>query len=593
MASKSNLKNTWKLLKEIINKKKNANISKKFYLNGSLITDNKVIAQQFNNFFSNIGPNLAANIPNSNTTPISFMPNRVAHSIFLNPVSNEEVYNIIVNLNSGAAGWDELSPAIIKTIKSPIICPLVHICNLSLSQGMFPNELKLANAVPIFKAGDDKQFTNYRPVSILPVFSKILERVMYNRLIDFLDKYKILYELQFGFRKGRSTEQALITLVDKVSSAIDSGDFVVGIFLDFSKAFDTVNHDILISKLEHYGIRGTALNWLKDYLNNRYQYVTVNSAISDTKIVKCGVPQGSILGPLLFLIYINDLYNVVSYSVPLLFADDTNLFFSGKNPDHISTIINSELEQINQWLLTNKLSLNISKTHYMIFSSQKTHIPDICLKIDGSNIERVYLTKFLGVLIDPKFHWNAHINYISKKLSKCIGILCKAKRILNADTLKSLYYTFAYPYLIYCNIVWGDTYQIHLNKLLRIQKKIIRIINPGKHPNDSQTLFVKLKLLDVNQIHIYLLTTFMYRLSNNLLSNHFNSMFTLLNESHNYNTRQAGSLKIPVCKTSMSRRNIRYKGVVIWNKIYNISVLFNSIDLFKAHIKECLLYGTL
>ena len=457
----------------------------------------------------------------------------------------------------------------------------------------FPRELKLANVVPIYKAGDDKEFTNYRPVSILPVFSKILERVMYNRLIDFLDKYKILYELQFGFRKGRSTEQALITLVDKVSSAIDGGNFVVGIFLDFSKAFDTVNHDILISKLEHYGIRGTALNWFEDYLCNRNQYVTVNSAKSGTKIVKCGVPQGSILGPLLFLIYINDLYNVVSYSVPLLFADDTNLFFTGKNPDQVSNAINSELQDINQWLQANKLSLNVSKTHYMIFSSKKMHISDISLKIDGSNIKRVYLTKFLGVQIDPKFHWDAHINYITKKLSKCIGILCKARRILNTDTLKSLYYTFAYPYLIYCNIVWGDTYQIHLNKLLKIQKKIIRIIYSGKNFSDSQSVFVKLKVLNINQIHYYLVSTFMYKLTNNLLPDNFTSMFTLLSETHNYFTRQFGTLKIPLCKTNMSRRNIRYKGVIIWNKICNISILFNSIDFFKAHIKQSLIFGLL
>ena len=221
------------------------------------------------------------------------------------------------------------------------------------------------------------------------------------------------------------------------------------------------------------------------------------------------------------------------------------------------------------------------------------HISDISLKIDGSNIKRVYLTKFLGVQIDPKFHWDAHINYITKKLSKCIGILCKARRILNTDTLKSLYYTFAYPYLIYCNIVWGDTYQIHLNKLLKIQKKIIRIVYSGKNFSDSQSVFVKLKVLNINQIHYYLVSTFMYKLTNNLLPDNFTSMFTLLSETHNYFTRQFGTLKIPLCKTNMSRRNIRYKGVIIWNKICNISILFNSIDLFKAHIKQSLIFGLL
>jgi hypothetical protein len=212
--NKHNLKLTWKILKDIINKRKNHKRSRKFNIDGTLVENENIIAEHFNNFFSNVGPDLAKKIPNTNRSPLEFMPERVVNSIFLNPVTNSEIYNIIGNLNQGAAGWDEFSPAIIKQARDPLIDPLVKICNLSISQGVFPIELKLANIVPIYKSGDEKLINNYRPVSVLPVFSKILERIMYNRVLDFLDQYKILYEFQFGFRKGRSTEQALIKLGD-------------------------------------------------------------------------------------------------------------------------------------------------------------------------------------------------------------------------------------------------------------------------------------------------------------------------------------------------------------------------------------------
>ena len=298
--------------------------------------------------------------------------------------------------------------------------------------GVVPSELKLAKVVPLFKSGDAMTLSNYRPVSVLPVFSKILERLMYTRLLAFINKHKILYKFQFGFRGGHSPHLALIYLIDKISNALENGDCVLGVFLDFSKAFDTVNHDILFTKLHHYGIRGVALDWFKSYLKDRKQYVCFNGTDSCTKYIRCGVPQVSILGPLLFLIYINDLASISDKIFTLLFADDSNLFLSGKNPDDLIESMNNELIKVVDWLNINKLSLNIKKTHFIIFRNKHERIETRNeLTINDVVIEMTNSTKFLGIMIDQHINFQRHIAYVKGKISRSLGILYKARKIFH------------------------------------------------------------------------------------------------------------------------------------------------------------------
>ena len=295
--------------------------------------------------------------------------------------------------------------------------PLAHIMNLSSAYGIVPDQIKIARVVPLFNADDLSLFTNYRPVSILPSFSKFLERIIYSRIIDYLSNLHILCDNQFGFRKNHSTMLALIDLHDKISSALDNGELAVGVFLDLSKAFDTVDHSILFDKLEHYVIRGLALKWIKSYFSNRLQFVEYNGHVSSRTNISCGVPQGSILGPLFFWLYINDINNASKILQLILFADDTNGFLSHKDADCLANILNTELNKLSIWLRANKLSLNLEKTKFIVFKpSQKRTSHDIQLLINNYKLDQVKETVFLGVILDENLNCRSEISHVANKV---------------------------------------------------------------------------------------------------------------------------------------------------------------------------------
>ena len=590
-ANKNNLKKSWTILKEIINKRKGAAGSTKFKVGNTVTMDKKIIASGFNDFFINVGPNLASKIPRDERSPTTFMGDRCKDNIWLSPVLEEDVVTIIKTLKEGSSGWDEISARIVKQTYAHFIKPLTKIMELSLTTGVVPIEMKIARVIPLFKSGDKCVFSNYRPVSVLPLFSKILERLMYNRLLDFINKHNLLYKYQFGFRKQHSPNLALIILVDKISEALDKGDFVLGLFLDFSKAFDTVNHDILFKKLEHCGIRGIALSWFKSYLSDRSQYIEYNGQKSEKGNISCGVPQGSILGPLLFLIYINDLSNVSKKIFALFFADDSNMFLTGKDPDKLIKEMRTEMIKVVDWLNINKLSLNLKKTHFMIFQKQNQKVLfSEKLIINNVNIGHVDKTKFLGVMIDKYLSFEHHITYIKGKIARAIGILRKCRPVLNNNTMRSMYNTFVYPYYTYCIEVWGFICnEKTLCCLIKLQKRALEIVSGCKKYSDSKPLFENLKILNLEKIYVYCIQLLMYKNNNDQIPKVVSNLFKRNSEIHNKDTRQSNLLHTPLIKTPQLSKTIRKTGVAIFNffnKHININV---SYAVYKSHVKKFLL----
>lgn len=580
--NKSNTKKIWEILNSITKNSSKKKTYPDYFIENNKINDNMSnVANSFNQFFVKVGPDLAAQIRD---TTYDINIDRNQHSIFLTPTDELEIITIVKKFkNKHSTDGYDLDMSLIKKVIHCVVKPLVHICNLSFLTGTFPGKMKMAKVIPLYKSGDKHMFTNYRPVSLLPQFSKILEKLFEKRLEKFIDKHNILNESQYGFRNKRSTSMAVMEAVEEVTNAWEKREYAVGIFIDLKKAFDTLNHEILLKKLEMYGIRGIALQWMKNYLSKRTQFVKIGEKSSSCLEISCGVPQGSILGPKLFNLYINDLFKASKTLKMVLFADDTNLFYSNENYGELIRTINVELVRVKSWMDKNKLSLNLNKTKAMFFGKYKAN-SNIKLNIDGVEIEKVSEYKFLGVTIDEKLTWKPHIKHVQSKVSKSIAVINRVKHLLQNDALRILYCSMILPYLTYCVEIWGNNYKSSIHPLVILQKRAVRIIHKAGYRDHTNCLFLESKLLKFSDLVKLYTVMPVFKANINILPSNVQKLFC--QKKLNYNLRNSGNFKVQYANNNRKRWCVSICGVSLWNKLEPHIKQCRNIYQFKKNYKE-------
>lgn len=425
---------------------------------------------------------------------------------------------------------------------------------------------------------------------MLPSLSKVLEKLVKFRLLKFLNKHKLLHDNQYGFREKHSVLHALLDVTSLGFDAIQNNENTALLFMDLRKAFDTVSHKILLQKLYHYGIRGPAHSLIESYLSTRQQFVSLNNVNSATKPINIGVPQGSILGPLLFLIYINDLPNATS-PIPRLFADDTCLVLSNSSFSSLETECNKELEKLKNWCSANELQINPNKSSALIIPSTLNSInPDLQMSYDDCIIKCENSCKYLGIFLDNNLHFKPNIMQTEAKISKAVGILSKVRNLFPKNTLLLLYYALIHPHLLYGLPLWGSTFPTYLIKLQRLQNKAIRVIVDCNRKTSITPYYYELSILKISDLFRFEVGKLMFQHSKNMLPPCFSSMFTYLSSIHSLSTRSKlrKDLYLPKFSTSRCQRSIKYNGVKIWNGI-SPSLRNQSFNRFKSNYKKHLL----
>ena len=594
--NKKDSKKLWHTLNEVLGRtKKKSNISSSFVINdGCIVNDPSEIANEFNQYFVSIGAK-ATDTSNIDVSQcLNYLKGHVSHSMYLKPVEEYEIIEIVRKLKQKKSpGHDSISTTIVQQNIDLLLLPLHYIFNLSFESGQVPQSLKLAKVSPIFKKGSDDQFVNYRPVSVLPVFSKILERLFYTRLVSFLEKNSILSNFQYGFRTGHSTILAVTDFLDQVVNALDNKKHTIGLYLDISKAFDCINHQLLLAKLKFYGIRGLVLDWIKDYLKNRRQFVNYNGVFSDELQLLCGIPQGSILGPLFFLIYINDLPNISEVLSYIIFADDTNVFLSDSDLTSLMYKMNIEINKVFEWFKVNGLRVNLDKTNFMHFTTQNTQFNSNLLKIKVANVPnnltQIKQVQFLGLTIDEKLTWSNHINILCSKIARVIGVMSKLKFVLPSHALLLIYNSLILPHLSYGNMLWASSSIYLVNRIFLLQKRALRVIAKIHHRAHTSDIFLKYNVLTVYQLCDLQLGEFMFKYTKKSLPQNFSNWYMLNDSIHDYNTRSAQQLHSIYFKTALGQKSIRYRGQVLWNGLSNDIKNSASLQSFKRNFKKHLL----
>ena len=585
-------KKTWKAINDFFRKNRNKEtplISLKDN-NGDIQTDPRIVANIMNSHFTQKRLNLASKLPNSQSSIYECMGPRLENEMQSNDISDNETLKVIHELKTNKTA--DISPKLIKWLDFILAPILTKIFNRYLNVGKYPDIFKLAKVTSIPKGGDKLDRDNYRPISVLPQLDHIFEKIMKYRLTQFLDEIKFFTEFQFGFRKGHSTSHGIAHLNEKILESLKKKQVCAALFIDLKSAFDTIEPKILLKKLDHIGIRGKMLLVIESYLKNRKQCVKNGDIESIVLDVLIGVPQGSVLGPLLFIIYINDIVKCCSLSA-VLFADDAVFIAGAKTVKLLQKTMNREVKNIFEWLLTNRLTLNSSKTKYMIFQNKKDSktkrgIRKFKLNINKSCIKQVTEFKYLGIIFDDKLKWQNHIEFLCVKLSKAAGVIYKLKQVAPKSTLKTVYYSIVDSHLRYGITVWGSAKGTAFERLKVIHRKIIKYMK-----SNSETIadaMSSLKILSVDNLYKFEVNKLVYQMKQGSVPDAFQNFILGVNHRYGTRARNMGNFDVPHPNTERDKTSIKYQGAINWNSlpadIKASETKKQFLDLLKTHFLE-------
>jgi hypothetical protein len=565
--NQNNQKNLW----NIINTKLGKNIKNDNHINylkhdNIKITNPDNIAENMNKYFCSIGKKMRNKIQKPQNENIQ-MPPMNDSSLYLFPTNSNEIREIIRCLKNKKGGIDGIDAQVLKTLQEYTSQPLANIFNKCIENGIWPDALKAAEVIPIHKGKEKHLPSNYRPISLISNIAKIFEKLLHKRLLNFLEKNNIISVKQFGFRKNKSTKDALNYVTNLIYNQLDKSKPIAATFLDLAKAFDTVDHTILLNKLYNYGIRGNANKLFESYLSNRKQRVKVNNTYSNFDKIETGVPQGTVLGPLLFIIYINDLFSILPEETIISFADDTAVIVKGNNWKEVESKMNIYLYKISIWLALNKLSLNIDKTVYMEFGCTQNSTPkNLNIKIQDKDLTRVDNTKYLGIIIDSNLRWENHITHIYNKTKYLIFVFYKLAKILTQDILKMLYFALFHSIMSYGIISWGGAYTSTTRIFQMLQNRLLKIINKNNFPKEQQPLNIDQQFSFDSLLYHY----------EDLKDSYLTS---------NSNTRNK-SIIIPKLLKKISNKMSYIRAITCFNNLPNSLKTLNSKRSRKTKLKE-------